>query len=94
MTIYDEIKGYLEKYPSARERRNKNKFIGFLLFSKHRLENRQVTKEILTSIVVEVNSYDRAWRQVLEKETHLRGKDYSLKDELEHNKRLDLGYPS
>lgn len=90
MTIYDEIKNYLEKSPKARERKNKNRFIAWLLWK--RLQGVEVTQEMLEKFVVDCSSYDRAWRQVLQLETHLRGTDYDDKKMLEQEKELELGY--
>ena len=92
MTIYEEIKTHLEKYPTARERSNKNKFIGWLLDKTYHLTTAGISKGALPNIVTDVSSYDRAWRQVLEREPHLRGSDYGQKDELETKKQEELGY--
>ncbi len=90
MALYDTIKAHLEKYPNARERKNKNRFIAWLLWSG--LKGQVVTKEMLEQFVVDASSYDRAWRQVLQLEPHLRGSDYGEKRELEEAKQLELGY--
>lgn len=90
MTIYDEMKGRLERSEKARERKNKNRFIAWILWS--RLKGQEVTQDMLEQFVVDVSSYDRAWRQVLQLEPQLRGTDYDDKPILEQEKQLDLGY--
>jgi hypothetical protein len=92
MTTYEQIKAHLEKYPAARERKNKNKFIGWLLDSTYHLTLAGISKGALGNIVTDVSTYDRAWRQVLQKEPSLRGSDYGEKDELEEEKLTELGY--
>lgn len=93
MAVYDDIKAHLEKYPSARERKNKNKFIAWILHRKHG-GNMQtgVTQEQIENIIVEAYGLDRAWRQVLLKEPSLRGSDYDQKPELEQKAKETLGY--
>ncbi len=90
MTIYDEVKGYLKQYPNARERKNKNRFFAWLLWEGK--EGRIATKELIETFVRRASSYDRAWRQVLQHETDLRGSDYDDKTILEQDKELELGY--
>lgn len=93
-TIYDEVKSNLEKFPSARERSKKNRFIAWLLNKKYFGEAMYstVNVQILENIIVDASSYDRAWRQVLQREPSLRGTDYGDKDELESMKQEELGY--
>lgn len=93
MTIYDTIKGHLEKRPLARERKKKNQFIAFLLNKKYESEMQTgITIDILERLIVDAGSYDRAWRQVLQHEPTLRGTDYDDKTMLEQEKELELGY--
>lgn len=92
MTIYEQIKSHLLKYPTARERKNKNRFIGWLLDQTYHMTLAGLSKGSLENIVTDVSSYDRAWRQVLQHEPNLRGKDYDEKDTLEQQKELELGY--
>lgn len=94
MTVYEEVKAYLEKVPQARERKNKNRAIGNLIAEKYGIycEGYKISREIMSDIVAESNSYDRAWRKVLEDHVELRGSDYSKKSELELEKQRELGY--
>jgi hypothetical protein len=92
MTIYEEVKKHLEETPSARERSQKNHFVAWLLYKKWSLSVREMTIPVLEQIIVESSSYDRAWRQVLQLEPHLRGTDYESKTDLEMEKRKELGY--
>ena len=63
---YKEIKKYIEKSKSARERKNKNKFIAWLIFNKFHLKTETMTEELLEDIIVKASDYDRHWRKVLE----------------------------
>ena len=93
MTLYEEIKGHLEKRPLARERSMKNKFLAVLLLKKYEGEMQTgVTDGIIERLIVDASSYDRAWRQVLQHEPQLRGTDYDEKAMLEQEKELELGY--
>jgi hypothetical protein len=91
MTIYDEIKGHLETITSARERKNKNNFIAWLLWNKHNV-SKGIDKAGLKNLIIDASTYDRAWRQVLQKNSNLRGSDYEEKESLEENKQTELGY--
>lgn len=48
--------------------------------------------ETLRDAVQDFNSMDRAWRQCLEQNPHLRGKDYGEKESLEKSAQEALGY--
>ena len=87
--MYEEIKKYLEKSLSARERKNKNKFIAWFLIHKLKLE---ISEELLEDIIVRANNYDRTWRKILQDNEHLRGKDYNDLIKLEQEKQIELGY--
>ena len=87
--MYEEIKKYLEKSLSARERKNKNKFIAWFLIHKLILE---ISEELLEDIIVRANNYDRTWRKILQDNEHLRGKDYNDLVKLEQEKQIELGY--
>ena len=93
MTLYEEMKGYLERMPKARERKDKNRFLAVLLMRKYapRVQT-GLDADILENIIVDASSYDRAWRQVLQHEPQLRGTDYDEKAMLEQEKELELGY--
>lgn len=93
MTIYDEIKKELEKSPRARERKNKNAFIAWILEKKYagRIQT-GIDRALLEDFVRDSATYDRAWRQVLQLEVSLRGTDYEDKKTLEQEKELELGY--
>lgn len=91
MTIYDFIKSQLEKYENARERKNKNRFIAWLLCKKYPTSTGMAQNEV-ENMITDSWSYDRAWRQVLQHEPQLRGADYSEKDIVEQEKELELGY--
>lgn len=90
--MFEEIKKELEKSPKARERQNKNRFLAWFLYKKWHLDGRTPDIKMLELIFVDYASYDRAWRQVLEKNPHLRGKDYDEKEALMKDKQLELGY--
>lgn len=92
MTAQHDIKAYLEREPRARERANKDRAIINVLMREYpALET--IPKPILIEFVQQYATYDRAWRQTLEKNPHLRGTDYQDKAQLETEKQRELGYP-
>lgn len=92
MTIKDQVKNYLEKQPLARERKNKDRALVNLLLQKYHGSINEIPKEVLVDIVRDYNSMDRAWRQTLEHNPSLRGKDYDEKESLMQAKQVELGY--
>lgn len=93
MTIYEEMKGYLERMPKARERKNKNRFLATLMVRKYGSQMQTgMDADVIERLIVSASTYDRAWRQVLEHEPSLRGSDYDDKVVLEQEKELELGY--
>lgn len=91
------VEKYLETAQPFRERKNKDVGTVNLLMRKHpklneAIEMRLITKQEIVSMVQEYASMDRAWRKVLEERPELRGSDYDMKEELEHEARLELGY--
>jgi len=92
--MYEEIKKYLEKSPNARERKNKNKFIAWLLFNKYNLKQEVMTQDLLEEIILKASDYDRFWRMNLRDNPSLRGKDYEDKVKVEQQKMMELGYES
>lgn len=88
----EELTAYLEAEPRARERSNKDRAIVNILLKKYPMLAESVPKEVLIGFVKDHNSADRLWRQILEKNPHLRGTDYSDKAALEKEKRMELGY--
>jgi hypothetical protein len=91
MNIYDETTHLLESDPRCRERRNKDRAVRKLLCD-HFPALKTVDKEVLIEALGAYNSYDRAWRKVLEEKPLLRGTDYFEKAKLEQKKQLELGY--
>lgn len=93
-TIKETVFKFLESNPSFRERKNKNKGIAFLLSREFKKQGNMyvIFPSDVTQIVQESASYDRAWRQILEQNPHLRGKDYDEKHDLEEKKQEELGY--
>jgi hypothetical protein len=90
-TIYEELKNFLENCPKARERKYKDEAIVFLL--THKLAYKDgVPNTELTFFVQKYASYDRAWRQVLQENEGLRGKDYAEGKVLSQEKQIELGY--
>ena len=97
MKIKDLVLQYLEKQPLFRERKNKDRGIVNILISRHyklgeAIRTGVVSKEFVTEMVQEYASMDRAWRQALEHDPNLRGKDYDEKVRLEQEAELRLGY--
>jgi len=90
-TAYDTIKNYLEKYPKARERRNRNDFICWILWDEYRVD-RGLSKQQLQNLIISAETYGRMWRQVTLENKHLRGGDYDTKEKVEQEKQIALGY--
>jgi len=84
---------YLVSEPKFRERKNKDRGLVNLLTERYPAL-KDVPKEHVVAAVQDYASMDRAWRQILSRETnaHLRGKDYDDKDELELEAQRNLGY--
>lgn len=91
-TIYTEVKQALEKSSKGRERRNKNRFIGYLIWNKYHLDDQPLDADLLEKIIVDSASYDRLWRLVTLENPELRGSDYDTKEKVEQEVELSLGY--
>jgi Zn-dependent M32 family carboxypeptidase len=88
----DALLNYLESQPKARERCNKDRAIVNVLLREYP-EMEAIDKDMLIDFVKAHNTMDRRWRQLLEKNPHLRGNDYGKKDELVAQAQYQLGYP-
>lgn len=94
MKIYDLIKHCLETSPSARERRFRDKYLMTLILKKHGYEGYSVipANEAL-EIAKDYVSFERIWRDVVQREPHLRGQDHSDGKALSQKFQIkDLGY--
>lgn len=93
MAIYDLMKEALETYPKGRERKNKNRFIAFLLDKKYgsQLQTGAGISDI-ENIINDAYSYNRAWTEVTKYEPSLQGSDYREKLDLTKEKMIELGY--
>lgn len=77
MTIYDEIKTELEHSPLSRERRFRAKAMRELVLRKLGYEGQMfLPMDLLDDYGKHFESYMRVWRDVLQNEPQLRGKDY------------------
>lgn len=98
MSAKDIILETLESNPAFRERSRKDNGLVILLARKHALTigvaltANLFTRDDLIAFVQDYATYDRAWRQALERNPALRGSDYDSKDELEAKKMEELGY--
>lgn len=96
MTIYETVKNKLEKFPDFRERSRRAKYLSILTLRDLGLEQqsneRILTLEELADFALKFASFDRAWRDVLEDNPSLQGKDYNEKTKLEQEKQIELGY--
>jgi len=97
MTHKQTVLNYLESEPKFRERSNKNRGIVNLLMRRHGILKGLVgdgtlKKETIVSICEDYATMDRAWRQALEHDETLRGKDYGQKEKLETETQRSLGY--
>ena len=89
----DELKYFLKIEPAARERKNKNHYIGILVINKHDLDiKRKGMAEVIGDIAGDILSMDRAWRKTLEENPEFRGSDYKKKHRLEKKVQSELGY--
>ena len=96
MSLKHLVEDYLREEPLFRLRKNKDRGIVNLLINRYGLQyaidRGEITKDRIVALVQDYASMDRVWRQLLEKNPTLRGKDYDEKDELEANKLVELGY--
>lgn len=89
----DLIEDYLRRHEAFRERSNKNKWLGAIVFKKYGIEMTPKMKDQMSDLVADLANADRAWRKALEEHPELRGTDYGAKDDLEIIKQRELGYP-
>lgn len=89
MTITDQVHSYLVKEPRFRERSARMRGIADLLIQNYGLE---IDRRVLAEVIADAGTMDRAWRDILKHNEHLRGSDYDEKAELEFNKQQELGY--
>lgn len=97
MTLKTLVHDYLVKQPLFRERKNKDRGIVNILISRHyklgeAIRTGVLSKDFVTEAMKEYASMDRAWRQALEQDPNLRGKDYGDKEKLEQEAEIRLGY--
>lgn len=97
MKIKNLVRDYLEKQPLFRERKNKDRGIVNILISRHyklgeAIRTGVLSKEFVVEAMKEFSSMDRYWRQALDQEPELRGKDYNDRERLEQETELSLGY--
>lgn len=97
MALKEQVENYLKEQPRFRERKDKDMGIVNLLMRRHHKLGDAVAKGVfdksfIVMLVQEYASMDRAWRQALERNEELRGKDYDDKHDLEHKKQRELGY--
>ena len=86
-----KLETYLETYPQARLRSNKDSAMVNLLMKKYPVLT-TIEKKTLVEMVKDYNSMDRQWRKILEDRPELRGSDYDDKERLEQKKQVELGY--
>lgn len=91
-TLKQNVYEYLDEEPRFRERKNKDRGIGYLLYRKYP-PLKDIKIDLLVEVLRDYTTMDRAWRYILDKERpDLRGSDYGEKDKLEQEKMLELGY--
>lgn len=93
ITAKEKMLELLQQQPLARERKNKNRAIAYMLCRRYHITG-ELSPAKLEEIIVEAATLDRAWRQILQQDEykHLRGKDYGDKEMLEQEKQIELGY--
>ena len=77
--------------PKARERKNKNRTVAYVLQQKHPALQ-TIELNLLEIIIKESGTLDRQWRKMLEEYPAFRGNDYGDKKKLEQEKMIELGY--
>jgi len=88
----DLILGYLVQFADFRERRNKNRWIGGIIFKKYGIEITPKIKDQLADIVTDMQNADRYWRMHTAERPQLRGSDWDTGRVVEQKKQLELGY--
>ena len=89
MKVNELMLSFLTDHKQARERKNKNRCIAYVV---SRMHSSEIKIELLEEMVGEILTMDRAWRKTLEDHPALRGTDYKEKDRLERKVIEDLGY--
>lgn len=87
-----EIFEWLQSSPAFRERKEKNRWIGGIVFKKYGIELTPKMKDQLGDIVGDILGADRMWRKHTAENPELRGSDYGDKQVLEEEAQLGLGY--
>lgn len=95
-TINQIVEEKLIAFPEFRERKNRAKYLSILTLRELGLEQKQKTEmltlEELADFAMKYGSYERSWRQILEHNKSLQGKDYSQGEILAQEKIISLGY--
>lgn len=97
MSLKQDVVEYLESEPKFRERKNKDRGIVNLLARRYGvlgylLKRKEIDIMTVVAIIKDAASIDREWRQTLQFNPPLRGKDYEDKKILEQEKQIELGY--
>ena len=91
--MLEEIKQKLIKHPEYRERRKKAEFLAKWLRSKYPSILGSIERvSTIESMVDEVISAERYWREVLQDNPDLRGSDYQTRDKVTQDYQIGLGY--
>jgi hypothetical protein len=89
--LTEEVHDFLKADPRFRERKKKNRGIGWLL-SKQYSFLKNIDLGILASMIEDAGAMYRYWRKILHEHPELRGSDYNDKAALEEIKQMELGY--
>lgn len=96
MTIEEQVKEKLEKFPEFRERSTRGKYLSILALRATNLEAKQkeekLTLEELADFGVKFDSYRHAWGDVTREYKELRGKDYGDGEILKQEWLLEHGF--
>jgi hypothetical protein len=92
-----QVKEYMHQDIRFRERSNKDRGIVNLLMTRYptlkaAINHGLIDKAVVTAIVQDYGSMDRAWRKVLEENVNLRGTDYEDKKLLQDEAKSLLDY--
>ena len=71
------IKEKLEIHKAFRERSTRGKYLTILVLREMNSDNKELPLDRYSEFAIKYASYERAWRDILLKNPHLQGSDYS-----------------
>lgn len=92
MKLKNLIEMHLRENKEFRERKNKDRGMIDLMLGVNLVSVADSLRQQMFATIKCYASMDRSWRQLLQNNPELRGKDYNMKDELELKAQGELGY--